>query len=236
MRAQDCGVYYRTRIAHRSFARRSARGLSARRVRLLATALQPITLVPNESYFGHPKFFKHFSELRLEIGFGAGEHLLAQALAAPHIGFIGCEPYMNGVASLLAKMYTMSKLDNLLIFPSDALLLLDKLSAESFKVIYLLFPDPWHKRRHRRRRLLRSGVLDIFARLLCKEGLLRWASDEPSFVASSLASCCAHPCFRWSANSPADWQLAPSGWCETRYERKAREQGREVCYADFLRY
>ena len=236
MCAQDCGAGCKERITHRSFARRSARGLSARRVHLLASALQPIRIVPNEAYFGHPDFFHRFAELRLEIGFGAGEHLLAQALAAPHIGFIGCEPYMNGVASLLAKMQAIGKLDNLLVFPSDALLLLDKLSAECFKVIYLLFPDPWHKRRHKRRRLLRSEVLDIFARLLCEEGLLRWASDEPSFVTSALANCCAHSRFRWSANAPTDWQLAPSDWCETRYERKAREQGREVCYADFLRY
>ena len=235
MCSQDCGVDHRARITHRSFARRGARGLSARRVRLLASALQPIRIVPTEAYFGHPDFFQRFSELRLEIGFGAGEHLLAQALASPDIGFIGCEPYMNGVASLLAKIDTEGRLDNLLIFPSDALLLLDKLCAESFKVIYLLFPDPWHKRRHKRRRLLRREVLDRFARVLCEEGLLRWASDDPSFVSSSLANCCGHSCFRWSASSPADWQFAPSDWRETRYERKAREQGRDVCYADFLR-
>ncbi len=223
------------RITHRSYARRCARGLSARRARLLSSDLLPLRLDVDKDYFGHPAFFERFAELRLEIGFGAGEHLLEQAVAFPSIGFIGCEPYMNGVASLLAKMVS-TPVDNLLIFPSDALLLLEMLPVGRFTALYLLFPDPWYKRRHRRRRILRGEVLDIFARLLKEDGLLRWASDEPRFVASSLAACCAHPCFCWSANTPADWQDAPSDWCETRYERKAREHGREICYVNFLRY
>ena len=221
---------------------------------MLATKLPLLALDPAQAFGGDKAFFERYREdLRLEIGFGAGEHLSAQAACTPQAGFIGCEPYRNGVAALLATLEkgggevsphntqaeaarsVTSSVVNVRLFADDALLLLPALPEGCLSFLYLLFPDPWHRRRHRKRRLLRMRVLDAFARLLRAGGVLRWSSDEPAFVATGLAACYAHPCFVWRASCPDDWQAPPASWVATRYQRKAERAGRSIFYATFER-
>ena len=240
----------------RSFSRRISRKLSAYRENLLAEKLPPLSLDPAQPFGGDKAFFERYQEdLRLEIGFGAGEHLAAQVARAPQAGFIGCEPYRNGVAALLAALENREAVEageaheniqtsltsstgsvsNLRLFPDDALLLLPTLPEGCLSFLYLLFPDPWQRRRHRKRRLLRAQVLDVFARSLRAGGVLRWSSDEPAFITTGLAACCAHPCFAWQASCPNDWRVPPASWVATRYQRKAERGGRSVFYATFRR-
>ncbi len=236
----------------RSFSRRKSRKISAYREALLADKLPALALDPARPFAGDKAFLERYREdLRLEIGFGAGEHLATQVARAPQAGFIGCEPYRNGVAALLANLEETSapknsqesspknllkrSVANLRLFADDALLLLPALPEGCLSFLYLLFPDPWQRRRHRKRRLLRAQVLDAFARLLRVGGLLRWSSDEPAFVATGLAACCAHPCFVWRADCPDDWRMPPAAWAATRYQRKAERAGRSIFYASFER-
>ena len=224
----------------KSFSRRCARKLSAYREGLLENKLPQITLSPALPFCGDKAFFDRYrKDLRLEIGFGAGEHLASQAAHAPQAGFIGCEPYRNGVAALLATLEQgkeeASETTNLRLFADDALLLLPVLPNSCLSFLYLLFPDPWPRRRHGKRRLLRMQVLDAFARLLRAGGILRWSSDEPAFVTTGLAACCAHPCFVWRAERPDDWRLPPADWVATRYQKKAEQAGRAIFHATFER-
>ena len=239
----------------RSFSRRQSRRLSAYREGLLAHKLPLLALDPALPFGGDKAFFERYREdLRLEIGFGAGEHLSTQVARAPQTGFIGCEPYRNGVAALLADLELAdlekgagnaqgkaqaktqtSEASNLRLFADDALLLLPALPDGCLSFLYLLFPDPWPRRRHGKRRLLRASVLDSFARLLRAGGELRWASDEPAFIASGLAACCAHPHFAWRATRPEDWRTPPASWVATRYQRKAECVGRPIFYGSFER-
>ena len=223
----------------RSFSRRQSRRLSAYREGLLAHKLPLLALDPALPFGGDKAFFERYREdLRLEIGFGAGEHLSAQVARAPQTGFIGCEPYRNGVAALLAALEQEEgsrSASNLRLFADDALLLLPALPDGCLSFLYLLFPDPWPRRRHGKRRLLRASVLDSFARLLRARGELRWASDEPAFIASGLAACCAHPHFAWRAARPEDWRTPPASWVATRYQRKAECVGRPIFYGSFER-
>ncbi len=239
----------------RSFSRRRSRRLSAYRETLLSQQLPLLALDPAQPFGGDGAFFERYREdLRLEIGFGAGEHLSAQIARAPTAGFIGCEPYRNGVAALLATLEqgrqpsdknaqgegeatrsAACSASNLRLFADDALLLLPALPEGCLSFLYLLFPDPWPRRRHRKRRLLRAQVLDVFARLLRVGGVLRWSSDEPAFVSTGLAACCVHPRFVWRAVCPEDWCMPPAGWVATRYQRKAERAGRSIFYATFER-
>ncbi len=156
----------------------------------------------------------------LEIGFGNGEHLAELASCQPEIGFIGCEPFMNGVASLLSRI-ERCRLSNIRIFPDDARLLLPFLPTARLGGCCLLFPDPWPKARHHRRRFLQADVLDTLARILADGAELRLASDDAALVDWMLWLGQTHPSFDWTARSPGDWRGRPEDWPPTRYERKA---------------
>ena len=174
------------------------------------------------------------SEIWLEIGFGAGEHLAAQARARPDIGFIGCEPFVNGIAGLLSRIESEG-LANVRVFDDDARKLLPCLPAASIGRVYALFTDPWPKKRHHRRRFISDEILAELARVLADGGELRLASDHGGYVEWMLEHVARNPDFSWPAINKRDWAEPPADWVETRYERKAKKQGLSPVYLRFLR-
>ena len=174
------------------------------------------------------------ADVRLEIGFGAGEHLLGDAAQHPDVNFIGCEPFINGVSALLADLDAQN-LTNIRLFDDDARLLLDRLPAASISRIYLLFPDPWPKSRHHRRRFVQRETLDVLARLAKDGSAFVFASDHTGYVAWALAEVLRHPDWTWTARRPNDWRTPPEGWTETRYEAKAKRKGDHPAYLTFQR-
>jgi tRNA (guanine-N7-)-methyltransferase len=161
----------------------------------------------------------------LEVGFGGGEHLADQAQAHPDIGLIGCEVFETGVAKLLGEI-ERRQLTNIRLFTGDARHLIGALTAATIGCVFILFPDPWPKARHHKRRIVSGETLDQLARIMTDEGELRLATDDPAYFASMLAQVTSHPAFEWLARRPADWRHRPPGWPPTRYEEKARAAGR----------
>lgn len=172
------------------------------------------------------------SDVWLEIGFGSGEHLLGRAAANPDIGFIGCEPWLDGVAALLAQA-PAGLLPRLRVLADDARPLLAALADASLGRVFVLFSDPWPKRRHHRRRLIQQETLRQFARILRPGGELLFASDHTGYIRWTLALAADQPALRWCARRPQDWRHPPGGWIATRYQQKAQARG-ERCY--FLRF
>ena len=221
----------------RWYGRRHGRKLRGGRRALLRDLLPRVRLVVPRgggrldmgALFGRP-----MAEIWLEIGFGAGEHLAAQARAHPEIGLIGCEPYVNGVASLLAAM-ERGGLTNIRIFDDDARLLLDSLADASIARAFLLFSDPWPKKRHHKRRVISPDSLDTLARLLKDGAELRFASDHMGYVRWTLELATRHPCFRWLAGAKRDWLQRPADGYETRYEAKAAAAGAVCVHLAFER-
>jgi tRNA (guanine-N7-)-methyltransferase len=165
----------------------------------------------------------------LEIGFGGGEHLVAQAAAHPEIGIIGCEVFEPGIASLLAQI-EQRRLDNIRVFADDARLLIPALPPASIGRVFVLFPDPWPKRRHEKRRIVSRETLDALAVIMTDGGELRLASDDDSYLCSMLERVTGHPSFEWLARKPCDWRQRPDDWPPTRYEEKARAAGRAPAF------
>lgn len=172
-------------------------------------------------------------EVWLEIGFGGGEHMVHQAVTHPEVGIIGCEPYINGVAMLLGKI-RKAGVTNLRVHPGDARDLFDVLPARSLSRVFLLYPDPWPKKRHHRRRFVTAEHLEPLARLMKPGAELRVATDIPDYVRQTLEQV-PRQGFEWLANSPADWRQPWDDWLSTRYEQKALREGRTPCYLTFRR-
>jgi tRNA (guanine-N7-)-methyltransferase len=172
--------------------------------------------------------------IRLEIGFGGGEHLIARARAAPDTGFIGCEPFVNGMAKLLGAMGAEG-LDNVRLYDGDAVEVLEALPDASLAHIDLLYPDPWPKRRHHKRRFVSDAMLERMARVLRPGGIFCFASDIDHYVGWTLARVLRSPSFRWIAAGPDDWRNPFPGWPGTRYEAKAFREGRRPSYLTFER-
>ena len=170
----------------------------------------------------------------LEIGFGAGEHLAEQAEHHPEIGFIGCEVFEDGIVRLLGEVARRG-LGNIRMFTDDARLLLAALPPGSIGRIFILFPDPWPKRRHHKRRLVAPATLDLLAAVMSDGAELRLATDDRDYLAWMLQHATAHPDFVWLARRPADWRERPDDWPETRYEAKARTAGRMPAFLRFTR-
>lgn len=173
-------------------------------------------------------------DVRLEIGFGGGEHLLHEAAEAPASGFIGVEPFVNGMAKL-AKALAQRPLPNLRLHDDDATVLLDWLPPASITAIDLLYPDPWPKKRHWKRRFVNPANLDRLARVLRSGGRFRFASDIETYVNWTLLHCRAHSAFDWQAETADDWRRPYAGWPGTRYEEKAVREGRAPAYLTFVR-
>jgi tRNA (guanine-N7-)-methyltransferase len=159
------------------------------------------------------------TDVWLEVGYGAGEHLLWQARHHPHVGLIGAEPYISGTAKLLSKLEA-DLLPNIRLYEDDARDIIDALPDASIGRFFLLFPDPWPKTRHHKRRFLQTEMLDRLARILKPGAELRFASDDTGYLAFALERLMAHRAFAWTAASPADWKTRPPDWPPTRYEAK----------------
>ena len=155
----------------------------------------------------------------LEVGFGAGEHLVWQAEQHPGVGLIGCEPYMNGVAKCLAHI-ERAGVTNIRLFTDDARFVMAALPARSLSRVFVLFPDPWPKTRHHKRRFVQRENLDLLADLMIPGAELRLATDDPSYLPWMVEHACTHPAFDWLAERPADWRERPADWPATRYEKK----------------
>ncbi len=173
-------------------------------------------------------------ELWLEIGFGGGEHLIQAAREHRNIGFIGCEPFINGVAKVLAAIDAHG-LDNVRLHDDDATRLLDRLPAASLDRVDLLYPDPWPKRRHWKRRFISPETLDRLARTMKRGAELRFATDSADYAAWTLAAIGRHDGFCWPAECADDWRRPWPGWPGTRYEQKAIHAGARPVYLRFLR-
>jgi tRNA (guanine-N7-)-methyltransferase len=173
-------------------------------------------------------------EIWLEIGFGGGEHLAWQGERNPRVGFIGVEPFINGVSALLGHIEERG-LTNIRICDCEAAVLLDWLPPASISRAFILFPDPWPKARHRKRRLLSPLTLTRLARVMAPGAGLRVATDIGDYAATTLQALRSSPEFHWPVTSPRDWRDRPGDWPETRYEAKARMAGRRRYYFGFVR-
>lgn len=167
----------------------------------------------------------------LEIGFGGGEHMVHQAVQNPGVGIIGCEPYINGVAMLLGKI-RRAGVDNLRVYPGDARDMFDVLPDASIDRAFLLYPDPWPKARHHRRRFVTAEHLEPLARVLKPGAIFRVATDIPDYVRQTLEEVPGHG-FRWLAERPGDWRDPWDDWLSTRYEQKALRESRTPHYLTF---
>lgn len=173
-------------------------------------------------------------EVRLEIGFGGGEHLLAEAARHPRVGYIGAEAFVNGVAKATSGIVERG-LGNVRLYGDDVVPLLDALPEGGLARIDLLYPDPWPKRRHWKRRFVRPENLDRFARLLRPGGHFRFATDVEDYAAWTLRHLLADSRFDWTARVADDWRTPWAGWPGTRYEAKAIREGRTPGYYEFRR-
>lgn len=201
----------------RSFGRIKARPLKPSQERALA-ALAPRFGLPDGT-LALQALLPNAAAHVLEIGFGAGEHLLAQAAAHPHLGFIGVEPFLNGVASCLRDL-ERAELSNVRVHQGDAREVLDRCAAASFSRVYMLFPDPWPKTRHWKRRLIQTESLAAIARVLAPGGELRFATDWADYAAWTLALLQREPRFEWLGEQAADWREPWPGHTPTRYQQK----------------
>ena len=175
-----------------------------------------------------------FDTYALEIGFGGGEHLAACAKAAPQTGFIGCEPFINGVAKLLGHIEA-GGLENLCVHHGDARDVMAAMPAGVLDQAFLLYPDPWPKKRHHKRRFVNQENLDSLFRVLAPDARLLVATDIAAYADWTLAEIKQHGGFVWRAQCRADWLGTPADWPGTRYEQKARAACRVPHYLEFSR-
>lgn len=179
-------------------------------------------------------FARPVSSVWLEVGFGGGEHLLHEARRLPDVGFIGVEPFVSSLAKAVAEVDS-DGLENVRVYGDDAIKLLDWLPPACLDGVYQLYPDPWPKRRHWKRRFINPVNLDRYARALKPGALLRFASDIDTYVDWTLRHLRDHPAFEWTAERADDWRRPWAPWSGTRYERKAVREGRVGRYLEFRR-
>ena len=173
-------------------------------------------------------------DVRLEIGFGGGEHLIAEAQAFPDVGFIGCEPYVNGMAKILTQIEAHN-IGNIRLYAGDAAELLAWAPPQSIARLDLIHPDPWPKRRHWKRRFVNDASVAKLARIIRPGGEFRFASDWANYADWTLLRLARSPDFTWEAERADDWRKPWGEFIRTRYEAKAVREGRTPCYLIFRR-
>jgi tRNA (guanine-N7-)-methyltransferase len=216
--------------------RRKGHPLGPNRTRLLASLLPRLALDLERSAPADLRtlFPAALAGVRLEIGFGGGEHFVTEAGAHPSCGFIGCEPFVNGMARALAAIEAAA-LTNVRLHHAEAAPLLAWLPADSISGVDLLYPDPWPKKRHWKRRFVQDESVAALARIMTPGALFRFASDIPDYAAWTLERLRRCPAFEWTAEGATDWRQPWAGYAPTRYESKARSEGRVPCYLVFRR-
>jgi tRNA (guanine-N7-)-methyltransferase len=200
----------------------------------LVDALLPQLEIPTEGPLDAVALFGDARPLELEIGFGKGEHLAFQAAARPDHGFIGCEPFLDGMVGALGHI-DRDKLGNIRLHMGDAIEVLERLPDASLDRVYLLHPDPWPKARHAKRRFVNPGPIDLIAAKLRPGGEFRLGTDDPVYCRWALMVMDGRRDFRWLAERASDFLERPGDWPQTRYEAKARKAGREVWYFRYRR-
>jgi tRNA (guanine-N7-)-methyltransferase len=218
------------------FGRRKGHPLRARQAALFETLLPRLALdltsrAPSELAALFPFVAEN---VRLEIGFGGAEHLVAEAQAYPRTGFIGCEPFVNGMAKALLAIEELG-LTNIRVHHGDAVDLLVWLPAHSLARVDLLYPDPWPKRRHWKRRFVSDANVAALARVLCAGGEFRFATDWANYAEWTLLRLLRSHDFTWVAERADDWRKPWAGYFSTRYEAKAKREGRAPTYLIFRR-
>lgn len=222
----------------RFYGRRKGQALSAHKKHLLETILPRVAISITAILPGtlDPKTLFDFSikNVWLEIGFGKGEHLALQAKNNPGIGFIGCEPYINGVAGLVDLIHKQN-LKNIRIYPDDARHFLPLLQRASLRRVFLLHPDPWPKKRHAKRRFVSNTNLDVLAQIMKSGAELRIGTDHLAYMAWTMIKLQHRQDFVWAAERAEDWQKPPEDWFETRYAAKAKVEAQRCAYFTFIR-
>lgn len=216
----------------RSFGRRRGKKLRPGRERLVDELLPKITFDIKRKLTD--QFASAINNIWLEIGFGGGEHLLAQAIKNPSVGFIGAEPFINGVAKLVSDINDAG-IGNVRIWPDDARFIFPAIDDGALARVFILFPDPWPKKRHAKRRLITGETLNMLARMMKPGAELIVASDHREYIRWALGQITAHGDFTWMAESINDWATPPPDWVTTRYEEKALAKGIKATYLIFKR-
>ena len=231
------------------FGRRTGRRIRKAKTSLLERFLPQIKINQNTVFKTSELFGAPVKSVCLEIGFGNGEHLAGQALAHPDTGFIGAEVFKNGVANLLSLItgikkadelteqisFSGGRVDNIRIFDDDIRLLFAQIPDNFLDKVFLLFPDPWPKKRHASRRFVNPDNLKEIARILKPDGLFRIATDHPVYKTWVLRQMHECPDFCWTAVCGADWKTPPADWVETKYQRKALREGRRPVFLNYKR-
>lgn len=195
----------------------------------LVDELLPVISVPEDGPVTSRILFGDDRPLHFEIGFGAGEHMAYRADMLPDHGFIGAEPFVNGVVGALQHIKN-DRLTNIRLHMGNALDVLERVPDGALAMAYLLHPDPWPKQRHAKRRMMNHGPLDLIARKLRRGGEFRFGTDHDIYLRHALMIMRQRSDFLWLCNAAKDFQNRPGGWPETRYEAKARDKGHEVWY------
>tara|TARA_R110000868_G_scaffold46352_5_gene153172 strand:+ start:5250 stop:5939 length:690 start_codon:yes stop_codon:yes gene_type:complete len=216
----------------RLFGRTMGKPLSARQQALIDNFLPTIDL-PSQGEIDPAGLAADKAACALEIGFGSGEHLIAQAAAHPQSLYVGIEPFLNGVAKTLAAI-EHGKVSNIRVHRGDARDVLPRFVDGCFDQIFLLFPDPWHKKRHAKRRFIQQSTRDDFARILKPGGRFRVATDVKSYADHAMIEFTGDDRFEWTANSAGDWRIPPADHVRTRYETKNLGDCAPV-FMDFIR-
>ncbi len=223
------------------YGRRRGKKISGLKKRLIEDFLPSVSVSgigykenPNREYISFFKIFGSHCPVWIEVGFGGGEHLLSIAQGNTNVGFIGCEPYLNGMAMFLSKLHN-SKLSNVRVIMDDARILFDVTPTSSISKLFLLFPDPWPKRRHADRRFINKNNIKVLKRIIRSGGILHIATDVDMYVKHVLETFLDENEFEWLAERPKDWKLPWPGWKSTRYEEKAINSGKRVTYLTFRR-
>ena len=220
-------------LVGRLYGRSRGKALRAGQERLLAEAL-PLFSIVTEALAAGRAFSTPPREVWLEIGFGAGEHLIDQAKANPDIGVVGCEPFLNGVVAAVAGL-KREQLSNVRLWRGDAQAVIQAAPDGFFSRVFILYPDPWPKRRHHKRRVIAEGMIEALARIMRRGAELRFATDVDDYAGWTLTRFLASPHFRWAATRADDWRRPWPEWRPTRYEAKARSEGRGSVYLTFVR-
>ena len=230
------------------YGRRQGRKIRKAKSGLLERFL-PQVAIDSATKISKDIFPYNVDEIYLEIGFGNGEHIAGQSEKNHHIGFIGAEVFKNGVANLLTLMTGIkensdmpekikllpNRKDNVRIYSDDVRVLFSQIPDGFLSKIFLLFPDPWSKKRHASRRFVNPDNLNESARMLKKGGILRVATDHKTYKSWTLRRLHEDKRFIWTAQISDDWRNPPSDWVETKYQRKAIREGRKPVFLDFKR-
>ena len=204
----------------KTFGRRGGRPLSGRQKILMEDVLPRLRVPIDEARALDPnQLFDDANEIWLEIGFGGGEHVSGQARKNPHIGLLASEVFFEGIAKLLGQIED-SGLENVRLWPEDGRELIQGLQDNCIDRAFILFPDPWPKARHQKRRIIQPDFLDELARVMKPSGRVRFATDVRSYADEALERFLAHPAFEWTATGADDWRRAPKDHVETRYQQK----------------